>query len=319
MTMRIVFLDRSTFHPDIAFDPTPVADGVWRDYATTADGELSSRLADADVVVTNKVKLPGAVLETLPDLKLVAVAATGVDHVDLDAAARLGIAVCNVSGYAVHTVPEHVFTLLLALRRQLGRYAAAAVDGRWSRAGMFCLQSWPIEELAGSTLGIVGAGANGMGVVRLATAFSMRVLLAERRGATVPRHGRVPFDQVLSEADAISLHVPLTSETRHLIGAAELARMKSTAVLINTARGGVVDESALLTALLGGQIAGAALDVLAGEPPPANHPLLCADLPNLIITPHIAWASRQAQQKLADEVIANIAAFQRGARRNRVV
>lgn len=318
MTMRIVFLDRSTFHPDIVFDPAPVAGGVWQDYATTAAGEVSIRLADAEVAVTNKVKLPGTLLETLPGLKLIAVAATGVDHVDLAAAARRGIAVCNVSGYAVHTVAEHVFTLLLALRRQLNRYAAAAVDGRWSRAGIFCLQSWPIEELAGSTLGIVGAGANGAAVARLAKAFGMRVLLAERRGAASVRPGRVPCMQVLAEADAVSLHVPLTPETRHLMGAAELGYMKPTAVLINTARGGLVDETALLAALQAGRLAGAALDVLASEPPPPDHPLLRADLPNLIITPHIAWASRQAQQKLADEVVANIAAFQRGERRNLV-
>jgi len=318
MTMRIVFLDRSTFHPDIVFDPAPVAGSVWQDYATTAAGELTSRLADVDVVITNKVKLPGAVLETLPGLKLIAVAATGVDHVDLAATTRLGIVVCNVSGYAVHSVAEHVLALLLALRRQLGRYAAAAVDGRWSRAGIFCLQSWPIEELAGTTLGIVGAGANGAGVARLAAAFGMHVLLAERRGTATLRPGRVPFEQVLNDADAISLHVPLTPETRHLIGAAELAQMKSTAVLINTARGGVVDETALLAALQSGRLAGAAIDVLASEPPPPDHPLLRADLSNLIITPHIAWASRQAQQKLADEVVANIAAFQRGECRNRV-
>jgi len=318
MTMRIVFLDRSTFHPDIVFDSAPVAGGVWQDYATTAASDVSSRLAETEVVVTNKVRLPGAVLETLPDLKLIAVAATGVDHVDLAAAARLGVAVCNVSGYAVHTVAEHVFALLLALRRQLGRYAAAAVDGRWSRASTFCLQSWPIEELAGSTLGIIGTGANGAAVARLATAFGMHVLHAERRGATALRPGRVPFEQVLTDADAISLHVPLTPDTRHLVGTAELARMKPTAVLINTARGGVVDESALLAALQAGQLAGAAVDVLASEPPPPDQPLLRADLPNLILTPHIAWASRQAQQRLADEVIANIAAFQRGERRNRV-
>jgi glycerate dehydrogenase len=318
MTMRIVFLDRSTFHPDIVFDAASVPGAVWRDYPTTFTHELSGRLADAEVIVTNKVKLNGAILTALPGLRLIAVAATGVDHVDLAAAKQQGIAVCNVSGYAAHTVAEHVFALLLALRRQLDRYAAAAIDGHWSRAGTFCLQTWPIEELAGSTLGIVGAGANGASVAALATAFGMHVLLAERRGAASVRPGRVSFEHVLAQADTVSLHVPLTAETRHLIGASELARMKRNAVLINTARGSVVDETALLAALRDGHIAGAALDVLASEPPPMDHPLLSAGLPNLLITPHIAWASRQAQQKLANEVIANIVAFQRGEHRNRV-
>jgi glycerate dehydrogenase len=318
MTMRIVFLDRSTFHRDIEFDPASVSGAVWRNYPTTAAHELSGRLADTDVIVTNKVKLNGEVLTAHPGIKLIAVAATGVDHVDLVSARQLGIAVSNVSGYAVHTVSEHVFALLLALRRQIRHYATASIDGHWSRSGTFCLQTWPIEELAGSTLGIVGAGANGASVAALASAFGMRVLLAERRGAASVRNGRVPFEHMLAEADVVSLHVPLTDETRHLIGTSELARMKSNALLINTARGGVVDEAALLTALQDGRIAGAALDVLANEPPPPEHPLLRANLPNLILTPHIAWASRQAQQKLADEVIANIAAYQRGEFRNRV-
>jgi glycerate dehydrogenase len=285
----------------------------------TPPEEIPARAAGAEVLVTNKARLPAGVLDRLPGLRLVAVAATGVDHIDLAAAARRGIGVANVAGYAVRTVAEHVLGVLLALRRSLVRYNEAARTGRWSAAPAFCLHDWPIEDLAGSTLGIIGAGQNGQGVARLAQAFGMRVLLAERRGAATARPGRVGFEQVLREADAITLHVPLTPETRHLIGAPELARMKPDAVLINTARGGVVDEAALLAALRAGRIAGAALDVLATEPPPADHPLLAADLPNLIVTPHVAWASRQAQQKLADEVVENIAAFRRGERRNRVV
>jgi glycerate dehydrogenase len=317
--MRIVFLDRHTFHPDIVFSAATLPDAVWQDYPLSAPHEIVLRAAGAGVIVTNKARLPAELLEQLPQLKLVAVAATGVDHVDLATAERLGIAVCNVTGYAVHTVPEHVFSLLLALRRHLLRYAVAARDGRWSRSGTFCLHDWPIADLAGSTLGIVGSGKLGDGVAALAQAFGMRVLRAERPGATAIRPGRASFAQVLAEADAVSLHVPLTAETRNLIGAAELARMKPSAVLINTARGGVVDETALLAALRAGRLAGAALDVLSVEPPPADHPLFTADLPNLIVTPHVAWASRQAQQTLANEVVANIAAFQRGERRNRIV
>jgi glycerate dehydrogenase len=215
-------------------------------------------------------------------------------------------------------VPEHVFAVLLALRRNLIAYAAAAKNGEWSRAEAFCLHHWPIEDLAGSTLGVVGGGTLGQSVAKLGVAFGLRVLLAEQRGAPL-RPGRVAFEQVLAEADVLSLHVPLTPATRNLIGAAELARMKPSAILINSARGGVVDDVALIEALRAGRLAGAAVDVLTTEPPPADYPLLGANLPNLLVTPHIAWASRQAQQKLADEVVANIAAFLRGERRNRVV
>lgn len=312
--MSIVFLDRNTFAASIRF---AAAEGS-RDYPRTAPEQVVERARDAAVIVTNKVKLPGALLEQLPRLKLVAVSATGVDHIDLDAARRLGIGVCNVRDYATHSVPEHVFAVLLALRRNLQRYATAAIDGHWSKSEAFCLHDWPIDDLAGSTLGIVGGGALGKAVARLAEAFGMRVRVADRRGAS-PRRGYVAFEQVLAEADVLSLHVPLTPETRSLIGAPEIARMKPSAILINSARGGVVDEATLLDALRTGRLAGAAIDVLGGEPPPAEHPLLVAQLPNLLITPHIAWASRQAQQRLADEVMENIAAFRRGERRNRVV
>lgn len=315
--MRIVFLDRSTFSASIAFPVARLA-ADWQEHARTAPGEVLTHAAEAAVVVTNKVKLPAVLLENLPQLKLVAVAATGVDHVDLDAARRLGIGVCNVRDYATHSVPEHVFTVLLALRRNLIAYAAAATNGAWSRAGNFCLHNWPIEDLAGCTLGVVGGGTLGQSVARLGAAFNMRVLLAEQRAAPL-RPGRVAFEQVLAEADVLSLHVPLTPATRNLIGASELKHMKSSAILINSARGGVVDEVALVEALRAGQLAGAAVDVLSTEPPPADHPLLNANLPNLLVTPHIAWASRQAQQRMADEVVENIAAYLRGEHRNRIV
>jgi len=315
--MNIAFLDRSTFSDSIAFPVARLA-AEWQEHARTTPDEVLTHAAEASVVVTNKVKLPAVLLEKLPQLKLVAVAATGVDHVDLDAARRLGIAVCNVRDYATHSVPEHVFTVLLALRRNLTAYAAAATNGAWSRAENFCLLTWPIEDLAGSTLGIIGGGTLGQSVAKLGTAFGMRVLLAEQRGARL-RPGRVSFEQVLAEADVLSLHLPLTPVTRNLIGANELACMKPSAILINSARGGVVDELALVEALRAGLIAGAAVDVLTTEPPPADHPLLSATIPNLLVTPHIAWASRQAQQRMADEVVENIAAFLRGELRNRIV
>jgi glycerate dehydrogenase len=315
--MKIAFLDRSTFSDPIVFPIARLA-ADWQEHARTTADQVLTHAADATVVVTNKVKLPAALLEKLPQLKLVAVAATGVDHIDLDAARRLGIAVCNVRDYATHSVPEHVFTVLLALRRNLFAYAAAATNGAWSRAENFCLLDWPINDLAGSTLGILGGGSLGQSVAKLAAAFGMRVLLAEQRGAPL-RPGRTAFEQVLVEADVLSLHLPLTPTTRNLIGASELARMKPSAILINSARGGVVDELALVAALRAGMIAGAAVDVLTAEPPPADHVLLTAKLPNLIVTPHIAWASLQAQQTMADQVVDNIAAFLRGERRNRIV
>jgi len=317
--MRVVFLDRNTFSPSIRFRHEMLSGAVWTEHASCGPEETVARADGAEVVITNKVRFPHEILNQLPKLRLIAVAATGVDHVDLDTAAKRGIAVANVAGYATHSVPEHVFAMLLALRRHLFQYHQAALDGRWAGSRAFCLHDWPIEDLAGSTLGVIGTGKNGRGVARLAEAFGMRVLLAERRGAAAVRAGRTGFEQVLAKADVISLHVPLTAETRHLIGAAELARMKPGAILINTARGGVMDEAALLDALRIGRIAGAGVDVLSVEPPPADHPLLCAGLSNLIATPHVAWGSRQAQQKLADEVIENIAAFARGERRNRVV
>ena len=315
--MKVAFLDRSTFFDSIAFPVARLA-AEWQAHARTAPDEVLTHAGDSSVVVTNKVKLPAVLLEKLPQLKLVAVAATGVDHVDLDAARRLGIGVCNVRDYATHSVPEHVFAVLLALRRNLIAYAAAARNGAWSCAENFCLLTWPIEDLAGSTLGIIGGGALGQSVAKLGAAFGMRALLAEQRGAPL-RPGRTIFEQVLAEADVLSLHVPLTSATRHLIGATELARMKPSAILINSARGGVVDEVALVEVLRAGQLAGAAVDVLTIEPPPADHPLLSTNIPNLLVTPHIAWASRQAQQRMADEVVENIAAFLRGELRNRVV
>jgi glycerate dehydrogenase len=315
--MKVVFLDRSTFSDAIVFPVAPLAVD-WREHARTTADEVLSHAAAAGVIVINKVKLPAPLLEQLPMLKLVAVAATGVDHVDLEAAQRLGIGVCNVRDYATHSVPEHVFAVLLALRRNLSAYAVAARDGTWSRAENFCLHHWPIEDLAGSTLGIIGAGTLGQSVAKLGEAFGIRVLLAEQRGAP-QRPGREAFEQVLAEADVLSLHVPLTPLARNLIGASELARMKPSAILINSARGGVVDEVALVEALRTGRLAGAAVDVLSIEPPPMEHPLLSANLPNLLVTPHVAWASRQAQQRLADEVVENIAAFLRGERRNRVV
>lgn len=316
--MHIVFLDRVTFAPEVRFALERLPGCTWQDHPVTTPEEVVARARDAEAVLTNKVRLTREMLADLPHLRLVCATATGVDNIDVAAARARGVAVCNVRGYATHSVPEHVFATVLALRRNLFRYHEAARDGRWSRSPMFCLHDFPILDLAGAVLGIVGRGALGEATARLGEGLGMHVQFAARRGAA-GGDGRTPFEEVLRNADVLSLHVPLVPETKHLIGARELSVMKRGAILVNTARGALVDAEALVASLARGHLGGAAIDVLDVEPPAPEHPLLSANLPNLIVTPHVAWASRQAQQKLADEVIENIAAFRRGEARNRVV
>ncbi|MBM4182039.1 MAG: D-2-hydroxyacid dehydrogenase [Betaproteobacteria bacterium] len=316
MKEYIVFLDRATLIADLRI---PDFDHVWVEHPDSAPEEVADHLWRASVAITNKAPITRAVLQSCPKLRLVAVAATGVNNVDLEACRELGIAVCNIRGYAEHTVPEHVFMLLLALRRQLLAWRASLRRGAWQGAERFCLFDHEMHDLHGSTLGLIGYGSVGAGVERLARAFGMQVLVAEHKDATSLRPGRVSFDEVLARADQISLHTPLTEATRNLIGAREFGLMKRSAVLINTARGGVVDEAALLAALRGGRIAGAGFDVLSVEPPREGNPLLDLDLPNFLLTPHVAWSSREAMQSLADQLMDNIEAFVRGEARNRVV
>lgn len=313
---RVVLLDRASVIADFR---RPAFAHEWIEFPQTSPEAVLERLRGAMVAIVNKVPLPAAVLEALPELKMVAVAATGTNIVDLAACRRLGITVSNVRGYAEHTVPEHVLAMLLALSRNLFAWRETIQAGAWQQAEQFCLFDHPIRDLHGATLGIVGSGSLGAGVARLAEAFGMRVLRAERKGATTVRPGYTAFAEVLAESDAISLHCPLDASTRHLIGAAELRAMKSSALLINTARGGIVDEAALLIALREGWIAGAGFDVLSGEPPDGGNPLLDPVLlaqPNFLLTPHVAWSSRPAMQALADQVIANIEAFVAGKPRN---
>jgi glycerate dehydrogenase len=307
--VTIVFLERDTLRADLR---RPAFEHVWRDYGATLPGEVLERLEGATVAVVNKLPLRAEVLARLPSLKLIAVAATGTDNIDLDFCREHGISVSNVTGYARATLPEHVLMLMLALRRNLLAYDAAVRAGRWQRAEQFCLHAREIRDLYGSTLGLVGHGTLGRGVERLARAFGMEVLIAERKGAAPVREGRAPFAEVLRRADVLSLHVPLNEETRDMIGREEFALMKPSAVLINCARGGVVDEPALVQALREGRIAGAGVDVLSAEPPREENPLLAADVPNLIVTPHVAWAGREAQQILADQLVDNIEAFVSG-------
>jgi glycerate dehydrogenase len=316
MNQYIVFLDRSTLIADLRI---PDFDHVWVEHPESAPEEVAENLWRATVAITNKAPITRAVLEACPKLRLVAVAATGVNNVDLAACREKGVVVCNIRGYAEHTVPEHVFMMLLALRRNLLAWRNSLREGAWQRASRFCLFDHEMHDLHGSTLGLIGHGNVGAGVERLARAFGMEVLIAEHKGAETIRPGRVPFDEVLARADQISLHTPLTEATRSLIGVREIGLMKRNAVLINTARGGVVDEVALVSALKTRRIAGAGFDVLSVEPPAAGNPLLDLDLPNFLLTPHVAWSSREAMQALADQLLDNIEAFVRGEERNRVV
>ena len=247
---------------------------------------------------------------------MIAVAATGCDNVDLAACNARGIVVSNVRGYAEHTVPEHTFALILALRRNLLAYLEDVKSGRWQAATRFCLSGHPVRDLHGSTLGIFGEGSIGQGVARLARGFGMHVLFADHPPPKATDVQFTPRDEVLARSDVVSLHLPLTPETKNLIGAAELAKMKRSALLINTARGGLVDERALVEALRAGTIAGAGFDVLSVEPPKGGNPLLELDAPNFILTPHVAWSGRQAMQALADQLMDNVEDFVRGAPRN---
>jgi glycerate dehydrogenase len=314
-----IFLDRDSIdRGDLDVDPLIGTLPQWTvlDTAQAREG-TAAHIRGADVVVSNKVVLDADTLAQATQLRLVCVAATGTNNVDLEAAAAQGVAVTNVRGYATPAVAQHVFALILALTTRLVDYREAVLAGRWHAADTFCLLDFPIRELAGLTLGIVGYGDLGRGVARIGEAFGMETAVAQRPGGE-PRPGRVPLDELVERADVLSLHCPLTPETRGLIGARELARMKPDAVLINTARGGLVDEQALADALRAGRLGGAGVDVIAEEPPRRGSPLLEPGIPNLIVTPHTAWATRQARQRVIDEVAANIRAFVRGEKRNRV-
>jgi glycerate dehydrogenase len=313
MSQRIVFLDRASL---IAQMRAPGFAHEWTDHDQTGPADVAARIRDADIVVSNKVRLTGEVLAQAPRVKMIAVAATGTDIVDLAYCREHRIVVSNIRGYAVHTLPEHVFMLMLALRRNLLGWRADVNAGLWQQAEQFCLFTRPINDLYGSTLGLVGYGTLGRGVQKLAEAFGMKVLVAERKGATKVREGHTAFDTVMRESDVISLHTPLTAETRHMIAAREFGLMKPGAILINTARGNLVDEAALIDALRSGRIGGAGFDVLSVEPPREGNPLIDLDLPNFILTPHVAWASREAMQTLADQLVGNIEAFVAGAPRN---
>ena len=317
--MKAVFLDFATMGPGLDVSAIRNLLPELEVVEVTRDSEVGERIKDAEFVLANKARITEEILEECPSLRFVGLTATGTNNVDLEAAERQGIAVCNIRGYCTQSIAEHVFGCLLNLTHNLGRYDASVRAGEWQQSEDFCLMSYPIRELSAMTLGIVGYGELGTGVATMARAFGMDLIIATRPGTDHVADGRVSFDDLLQRADAISLHCPLTDATAGLFGADEFRKMKNGAILINTARGGLIDSAALVTALQNGEIAAAAVDVLPQEPPVDGDPLLDYDEPNLLITPHVAWGSDVARQAAIDELAANIGSFIDGGERNRVV
>ena len=310
MQHAIVFLDRESVDAKVRKPNFP---HTYKEYQSTwTHDEIVERLEDADIAIINKVPMKADTLKALPKLKLIAVAATGTDIIDKAYCKEHGITIVNIRNYAFNTVPEHVLALIFALRRNLFAYVEDTRNAVWNKSSQFCFLTHPIRDIADSTLGIVGYGALGKSIAKRAEALGMKVLPFD----IIPQPGLVDFETILKESDIITLHVPLTPQTKNMIGAKELAKMKPTAILINTARGGLVDEAALAEALRKGTIAGAGFDVLTKEPPKDGNILLDPTIPNLVVTPHVAWASQKAMQILADQLIDNIEAFVAGKPQN---
>lgn len=310
---KIVFLERNSVPIDFR---RPSFVHTWTEYSDTNQLSVLGQLMDATIVICNKFQLGKDMLAELTHLKLIAVTATGVDNIDLEFCRAARITVCNARGYATNSVPEHALMLMLALRRNLMRYQADVREGSWTRARQFCLLDHPITDLKGATLGVIGFGKLGRAMAMLGHAIGMAILIAEHRNAPVVRAGRRAFEDVLRESDIVTLHCPLTPDTSNLIGRRELKLMNRDAILINTARGGLLEDEALLSALTSGTIAGAAIDVLREEPPASGNILVEAEMPNLIVTPHNAWASGQAMRALADQVTSNLENFVAGTPTN---
>jgi len=310
---RIVFLERNTIQANFR---RPNFDHEWIEYPETVGEQVVERARQATIIISNKLSLGERELSQAAALKLIAIAATGADCVDLDYCRARHIAVCNVRGYAVNSVPEHVLMMIFALRRNLLGYREDVRRGLWPESKQFCLLTRELHDIRNTTLGIIGYGSIGRGVARLAESVGMRVLISEHKGASEMRKGRTSFVETLRQSDVVTLHCPLTEETRVLLGSAEFEMMKRSALLVNTARGALIDDLALIAALQNHLIAGAGIDVLREEPPARDNPLLDLDLPNFIVTPHVAWASNEAFQALADQVIDNIEAFVAGNPKN---
>jgi len=312
MPLRAVFLDHASLDlGDLELAPLRCLFDELILHPSTSAEQVSQRLQGAQVAISNKVLITRETLSACPQLKLVLVAATGVNNIDLAAARELGVTVCNCQGYGTASVAQHTIGLLLALATRLFDYQKAVQSGHWQQASQFCLLDFPIVELSGKTLGILGYGELGQAVAKLAEALGMRVLIGQLPGRPA-QAGRLPLAELLPQVDALSLHCPLTEQTRGLMGKDELRQMKKTAFLLNTARGGLVDEQALADTLKSGHLGGAALDVLSEEPPRSGNSLLAADIPRLLITPHNAWGSREARQRIVAQLAENTAAFLAG-------
>jgi glycerate dehydrogenase len=310
---HIVFLERDTIQAEFR---RPDFDHEWIEYADTTAEQVVARAGPATIIISNKLSLGEPQLAHVHNLKLIAIAATGSDCVDLNYCRERGIAVCNVRGYAQHSVPEHVLMMILALRRNLVAYRHDVQRRLWNDAKQFCLLTHDLHDIRNTTLGVIGYGSIGRAMAQLGESVGMRVLIAEHKNASAIRAGRTPFEKVVRESDVLTLHCPLTEETRDLFGRAEFEMMKRSALLVNTARGALIDDAALIEALNSGLIAGAGVDVLREEPPVHGSPLLDLALPNFIVTPHVAWASHEAVQALADQVIDNLEAFIAGRPQN---
>ncbi|MDH5553476.1 MAG: 2-hydroxyacid dehydrogenase [Nitrosomonas sp.] len=316
--MSAVFLDfGSATRGDMDCTKLEQAISPWCFYEESSEQQVLERIKDVEVVISNKVFLNRAAIFAADRLKLICVAATGYNNIDLVAAAERNIPVCNVRAYATPSVVQHVFMLMLNLSCRFVEYQALVKSGGWQASKFFCPLDFGIEELSGKTLGIVGYGELGKGVAEIAKAFGMQVLIAERKNMPA-RQGRVAFDEVISQADFVTLHCPLSTDTQDLMSQREFELMKSSAYLINTARGGLVSETDLLHSLTTEKIAGAALDVLQEEPPRNDNLILQHQSANLIVTPHMAWASRQSRQRLLDQLADNINNFFQGKSFNQV-
>jgi glycerate dehydrogenase len=314
--MHIVFLDRETLSPQTRLR-RPAFEHTWEAHERTSPEQVAERIAHADIVIVNKVKLTAPILAQASRLKLIAVAATGTDNIDLATCTARGIVVSNIRGYATRPVPEHTFALIFALRRSVCAYRDAVRAGRWLAAGQFCFFDHPIRDLACSTPGIIGDGELGQAVAAIGRALGMRVLFSGHKGRTGQGRLYTPFEQLLGEADIITLHCPVNDRMRHMISTPEFALMKQRPLLINTGRGGLVDEAAVGPALNAGHISGAAFDATFVESPPLDRPFMALlQRPDFILTPHVAWASEEAIQALADQLISNVESFVSGQPRN---
>jgi len=317
--MKAVFLDYSTVGSGLDLSPLTDLLPDLEIFAGTQDKQVLDRIRDAEFVFTNKVRIGDALFAAAPRLRFIGLTATGTDNIDLDSAGRHGVAVCNIRAYCTRSVTEHVFGVLLMLAHNLHTYTAAVRDGAWQKSADFCMLTHPVRELSSMTMGVVGFGELGRSVARKAREFDMGVIVSGRPGPDSVPDDRVAFGELLERSDVVSLHCPLTEATQGLIGAQELARMKRSAILINTARGALVDSAALVTALRDSVIAAAAIDVLPEEPPVNGNPLLDYAGDNLLVTPHIAWSTDRARQDSINELAANVAAFLGDEERNRVV